>query len=659
MNILKNKINTNKLGPKTTVYLLGVVVFFIFWYFFGTTNALIGFVLIHASIMLFNKDLTANPIKNIFKFAFTYFCVGIFSFIATQNMYLGFIINFSVIFFICYAFFYNLKTSIWAPFIFTYLILLHNSISVSELPVRLIGLSLGSLFIIGSQFIINRHRARHDLKANFQSLIKEISMKVHLLVNNKDFKNQYNDAEKYIEKIVTIINDRRDDIFYLNNLDNIRLNFALYIERLNFSINALYHDTSDKLYVDFLLDLSISINKINNFMQRENSSSILIKELDEFTKNYGKLLSYNYSAYEMIQNISMLRFAVVNFANNKGKEKTNIINYFKISKILIVKDIIKLNFNFKSLRFAYAFKFAFLLSASFFFAKFLHLQYGYWITATLFAVLRPRSEVSNERGILRFKGTVVGVLIFVLIDLSILHTPVRIIIFLILYYFFLLFKSYDFKIACITPMVLTLLTLMGRNPYETSIFRLIYMAIGLIIAYFATKYFLPFNSKDALKKHMKAYYNLSKEMLNFEYNSLINEVKLKDLYNKLLLGKLYEDKIILNNEATKINCVKDFVYNQRILLNNIYFLFYSLHRAPINDVTLNNFKNAIASIYDNSKGSINYDEDALLNKISYNIKNNFKDIKTYEEKMISVNICRVILRLQRSKNLIKEFYSNN
>ena len=66
MNIIKNKINTNNLGAKTLIYLLGVIVFFTFWYLFGTTNALIGFVLIHASIMLFDKDLTANPIKNIF-----------------------------------------------------------------------------------------------------------------------------------------------------------------------------------------------------------------------------------------------------------------------------------------------------------------------------------------------------------------------------------------------------------------------------------------------------------------------------------------------------------------------------------------------------------------------------------------------------------------
>ncbi len=272
--------------------------------------------------------------------------------------------------------------------------------------------------------------------------------------------------------------------------------------------------------------------------------------------------------------------------------------------------------------------------------------------------MRPSSETSQKRVLLRFKGTIAGVLIFVLIDLSILHTPVRIIIFLILYYFFLLFKSYDFKTACLTPMILTLLTLMGKNPYEASIYRLIYMAIGLVIAYFSTKYFLPFNSKDAIKKFTRSYYNLSKDMLSFELNNLIDKSILKELNNKLLLGKLYEDKIILNNESTKIKSVKDFLYNERILLNSIYFLFYSLHRAPINKITLNKFNYALSFIYKDSKEHINYNESTLLEKVRYNIKNNFRDIKTYEEKLISINICRVILRLERSKNLMKKLSSD-
>lgn len=274
-------------------------------------------------------------------------------------------INIVVIFFIAYAFFYDLKTSVWSPLILTYLILLVNPVKSSvDFPKRLIALALGSLFLIITQLIINHHRARHDLRSNLIDLVKEISIKIDILINNKNFPYDYVHIEKYMDKILSIVNDRRDNIFYLNKRDNIRLNFALYIERLNYFLDEVVHS----------LDKQCSYGK-------------LINEIDLFAKDYQKLLNYNYSAYEIIQNMSMLKFAVVNFANNKGKEKTNITNYFKISKILIIKDVIKLNFNFKSLRFAYAFKFAFLLSASFFFAKFFHLQFGYWITATLFAVL--------------------------------------------------------------------------------------------------------------------------------------------------------------------------------------------------------------------------------------------------------------------------------
>lgn len=65
---------------------------------------------------------------------------------------------------------------------------------------------------MGSQFIINRHRARHDLKSNLKNLLKGTSMKLDCLINNKSYKDGSNDVEKHISKIITIINDRRDNI---------------------------------------------------------------------------------------------------------------------------------------------------------------------------------------------------------------------------------------------------------------------------------------------------------------------------------------------------------------------------------------------------------------------------------------------------------------
>lgn len=657
MKMLKNSFDITNVKAKTLIYLIGLIVFISCWHFLGVDNAIVGFIIVHGATLMFNKDLTANPLRNIIKFFIAYIFIGIFSFLAAENPFLGLFINLVVIFFIAYAFFYDLKTSIWSPFILTYLILLTNPVtSIYDFPKRLIALSMGSLILIISQLIINRHRDRNDLRVNLIGLVKEISIKIDILVNNENLPYDYVNVEKYIDKILNIINERRDNIFYLGKLDNIRLNFALYIEKLNYSLDEVYHDTNDELYIVFLLDLAIILNDMVKTLDSKDSYKTLINELDKFTTNYEKLLSYNYSAYEIIQDMSMLRFALVNFANENKNEKTDIINYFEISKLLIFKDIFTLNFNFKSLRFTYAFRLSLLVSSSYFIVSYFNINHGKWLVIALFAVLQPCIENSNKSIISRFKGTVSGILLFIIIYFSFPTIPEKIVVLALIYYIYLFVKKSDLKVSFITAMALGLFSMLGHTFYQAAFLRFTYITIGILIGYFATKYIFPFSTKDAIKNFSKSYYDLSKEMLTFGFDNEINKTLLKELNNKLLLGKLYEDKLLLNNSKNNIKYVKDYAYNQRILMNNIYFLFYSLYKKPISSNSLNKFKNEINKVYESCKvPSINYNEETLLKEIKSNIKNSFKDIHSYDGKLISINLYRIILRLEISRNLREKF----
>lgn len=657
MKMFQNSFDISNVKAKTIIYLIGLVIFISCWHFLGVDNAIVGFMIVHGATLMFDKDLTANPLRNIIKFFITYIFIGIFSFLASQNPFLGLFINLVVIFFIAYAFFYDLKTSIWSPFILTYLILLVNPVTtIYDFPKRLIALSMGSLILIISQFIINRHRARNDLRTNLIGLVNEISIKIDILVNNKHLPYNYVNVEKYIDKILNIINERRDNIFYLGKLDNIRLNFALYIEKLNYSLDELCHDTKDDLYIVFLLDLAIILNNMVKTIDSKDSYKTLINELNEFSSKYEKLLSYNYSAYEIIQDMSMLKFALVNFANEQKDEKTDIINYFEISKLLIFKDILTLNFNFKSLRFTYAFRLSLLVSSSYFVISYLNLPHGKWLVVALFAVLQPCIESSNKSIVSRFKGTICGIALFTIIYLSFTTIPTKTVVLALIYYIYLFVKNPDLKIAFITAMALGLFSMLGHTFYEAAFFRFTYITIGVIIGYFATKYIFPFSTKDAIKNFSKSYYDLSKEMLTFGFDNKINETLLKELNNKLLLGKLYEDKLLLNNSENNIQYVKDYAYNQRILMNNIYFLFYSLYKKPISANSLSKFKNEINGIYESYNiVSIDYNEETLLKEIKNNIKNSFKDIQSYDGKLISINLYRIILRLEISRSLRAKF----
>ena len=650
----KFNIDNKNLFAKTLIYILGIIIFFGYWEFFGVSNAIIGFLIVNAATMLFHKDLTAKPLRNILKFLFIYFFIGICTFISSYNIYLGFFVNFFCIFFMVYTLFYDFKTTILPPFLLSYLILLRHPVTMNELPTRLLCLGIGSLFIVVSQLIINHNRSKKALRANLIGLVKEISLKIDALINNKDIRYDYVNVEKYIDNIVNILNERKDSRFCMENIDSIRLNFALYVERLNYSLDELYHPANDEIYKKFLKDLSTLMDKIIRFIETEDAIYLLILEIDEFTEKYETFLSFNYSAYELIQNMSMLKFSLSNFAKEKEncKCKSKISYFIPIPDMSMFKNILTLNFNFKSLKFTYAFRLSFLIAGSYFVVKFLNIPFGYWITITLFAVIQPYAENSKQRFLLRFKGTIIGIIIFMIITFFIPYLPIRVAIYLSLYYIYLFLNQYDSKVACITPIVLGVCVLLGDNAYQTTFYRFIYMAIGILIGYLGTKYLFPYNTIDSLKNFIKSYINLSEETITYAFKKNIDENLLKELNNRLLQGKLYEDKIMLNNSNNNIKYVKDFAYNQRILMNNIYFLFYSLYKTPFDEKAINKFKKQLEHMYKtNSRYYINYDEEIFLRKVKSINKNTINKVESFEGKLILINLYRIYSRFQISKNL--------
>ena len=178
------------------------------------------------------------------------------------------------------------------------------------------------------------------------------------------------------------------------------------------------------------------------------------------------------------------------------------------------------------------------------------------------------------------------------------------------------------------------------------------MAIGILIGYLGTKYLFPYNTVDSLKNFTKAYLGLSTETIDYAFKHNVDKDLLLELNNRLLKGKLFEDKMVLNNSNNNIKYVKDFTYNQRILMNHIYFLFYSLYKNPIDEKILAKFKKQLNNMYKTSlRNSINYDEEVFLEQLRAQNKNAFNYVHSYQEKLVLVNLYRIYSRLQISKSL--------
>lgn len=634
----------NTIFLKTIIYFLGLIVFFSYWYILGTCNAFVGVVIVKGAITLLNKDLTGNPIKNSITFMIVFLYIGLFSYLASLNIYLGLFINFFSLFILTYNFVSNLNQSIWIPFVLGYLYLLVKPIAYSKLPERLIALLIGSFFIIITQFILNRNSSKDTIKNNLLLLTDAISDKINYLIKDTKLVTKKFNILDYINNIVTAIYNRRTSYFYIDERDSIILNLTLYIENLNYSIKCINSDDINAKSKIFLMDLSILINTLTKFIDSQNSPYLLTSKIDEFIAKYKESMKYNYSLYNIIENVKLLKFSLNNLAYYKLNDYKDRLNPFKR-----IKNSLKLNFNKDSLKFNYAFKLSLLLSSSYFLVELLKIPQGKWITFTIFSLVQPYIETSKKRFSGRFEGTIFGIILFSIIDIFIPYSNLKIFIFIILYYIFTISKSYPLKMMCTTTVGIGVFSMITNEPTRGGFYRFIFMSIGTFIAYLGTKYIFPYSLKDALKRLTKSYYLLGLDMIKDILNDNIDKDLAYKFNEKLLLSRLYESKIIMNNSTIKLNDVNKFLYNQRILNNNIYFIYFSIFHGEIDNKALITLRYNINLTMNNTFTSYNsnYVSPDLINTSKI-----FKSLKENDENLIYINTYGIIKRLKISKSLI-------
>lgn len=631
---------------KTIIYFLGLIVFFSYWHIFGACNACVGVTVAKGSITLLNKDLTGNPIKNSITFLIVFLYIGLFSYLAALNIYIGLFINFFTLFILTYNFVSNLNQSIWIPFVLGYLYLLVKPVSYTELPKRLIALGIGSFFIIITQYILNRNSSKDKVKKNLLLLVDAISDKINYLIDGKDLTNKKFNVLDYIHNIITAIYDRRTSYFYIDEKDSILLNLSLYIENLNYSIRNIEPNDINIESKKFLKDLYILIGNLTNFIESKKSSSLLITEIDKFINVYKESFKNNYTFFNIIENLRLLKFSLNNLSYYRLTDYKDRLNPFKR-----IQSSLKLNFNKNSLKFTYAFKLSFLLSISYFLVELFNIPQGKWITFTIFSLVQPYIETSQKRFGGRFKGTVLGIILFSIIDILLPYPTIKILIFIILYYIFTISKDYTLKMLCTTTVGIGVFSMITSAPAKGDFYRFIFMAIGTFIAYLGTKYIFPYSLKDALKRLTKSYYLLGIDMIKDILNDNINKGLAYKFNEKLMMSKLYESKIIINNSTINLNEINKFLYNQRALNNDIYFIFFSIFNNEINKCDLLTLRNNIVLILNDTSISSN---DKYLSLDSIDTTKDFESIKDSEEKLIYITIYRIIKRLKISNGLIND-----
>ncbi|EIW6614570.1 FUSC family protein [Clostridium perfringens] len=576
---------------------LSVVLMGLYKTIFGVENTVIGLIIAMASYAFLRLDLTSYPIYKSMIFLILNLFLAISAYISAINPFVGLIINFLILFTVSFIYTTEFKNVISYIFLLLYVYMWEYPISLDELPRRLVAMGVGVFIIIGIHILFNRRNFRRNSNNIIIKSIRNIQKEIYHIINEsyEEKENIYIDSE--LRKLLVLIKGRNNNKFIGNNKDDIYFNIVLILERINSIINKVGKvNSKSKDVIDYLNSLNHDLENITLFLERK--VECINEEKDDLSKP-STINNWTEKEYAFLEECTeLIRLLEKNINNlyeySRKKPRKRIKVKFNLKELLIGNSSLKM----KHLRVAYSLKLAIAVSLIMFIVDLFKIPQGRWIVTSVYVVIQPYEEETLTKAIKRFKGTIIGVILYISIFTFFPHIIPLELLLLILMFFYFVQKDYDKKVVCTALMTLSF-GLSRSTVGSLAFYRFLFVIIGIAIALGVNKIIFPQSVKNSIYDLKERYLELTNKLL-YELKSILYEDKYNENTIKLLLdcnlieSKLMENKLIAENLE-----LKDLVYKQSVILSKIrcLILFINYSNWGITSKHINVDKNLLNVIF--------------------------------------------------------------
>ncbi|UBK86453.1 FUSC family protein [Clostridium perfringens] len=576
---------------------LSVVLMGLYKKIFGVENTVIGLIIAMASYAFLRLDLTSYPIYKSMIFLILNLFLAISAYISAINPFVGLIINFLILFTVSFIYTTEFKNVISYIFLLLYVYMWEYPISLDELPRRLVAMGVGVFIIIGIHILFNRRNFKKNSNNIIIRSIRNIQKEICHIINKSymEKENIYIDSE--LRKLLILIEGRNNNKFIENHKDDIYFNIVLILERINSIINKVGKiNNKSKDVIDYLNSLNHDLENITLFLERK--VDCINEEKDGLNKS-STINNWTEKEYAFLGECTeLIRLLEKNINNlyeyNRKKSRKRIKVKFNLKELLIGNSSLKM----KHLRVAYSLKLAIAVSLIMFIVDLFKIPQGRWIVTSVYVVIQPYEEETLTKAIKRFKGTIIGVIIYISIFTFFPHIIPLELLLLILMFLYFVQKDYEKKVVCTALMTLSF-GLSRSTVGSLAFYRFLFVIIGIVIALGINKIIFPQSIKNSIYDLKERYLELTNKLL-YELKSILYEEKYNENTVKLLLdcnlieSKLMENKLIAENLE-----LKDLVNKQSIILSKIrcLILFINYSNWGISSEHINVDKNLLNVIF--------------------------------------------------------------
>lgn len=483
LDIRKRMANSIKKNFRfATLDFIFVMIFVnIFAYIFGSENSIVGVIFVVLMGCSMARDLTNAPIKHFLTMTVTMIGMTVAAcYVNFLNPYIALPINFIMAFFILYSYTYEYSANLYFPYILSYLFMIFiTPVTPTGLGNRLVGIIFGCASVMIYHIVMNRKHAWKHIKTQLNKLLNTAELITDCIIDGTYIPDFSNDVRENVCQISRLAYERRKRILHISDASFAIIDTARGIENLITDLIQLNRSCSIEHGV--LLEIKNTLIEFKDYVNRKTTGLAPLTS-DKFNNN----------SIEIFSGLEYIRaHMIAMYVKNKRKM------YHKtfLSVTARIRGVLK----FSNVRFIYALRVSVLIALFTMAVQLLKLSHGKWILFTIASVSLPCADDVGQKAIKRMAATVIGGLISFIIYTLIPNSIGRTVIMMLSGYVGFYFAGYTGNYACATVGALggaVYLTHFGWDQVGTMYgIRLMYIAIGIVIAVIANQLLFPIKRK--------------------------------------------------------------------------------------------------------------------------------------------------------------------
>ena len=559
-----------KLGPalkKKLMMFVAMIVFMAFYMLvFGSKNMVIGLTIMLAAFMSLGNDLSFKPKLSFIKVFSLLLVLGIAAYLNNPLTIWGCILTFIVVFATTFTSYKMFGLNTYLPYLMCYFMMISSQVGLENLPMRILALLFGAIFIVGLNIVVNSKKDYKLSKATIDGLVNELDRSIDSKLNDEEISHE---NFKTVNGLYLAIFNKFEYKYFPTEKHQSALNLIKSFQYIGFLI-ADYNFSENEL--KYTKEVLSEIREIN--------------PEDIFT---GVEIETN----EM--SLILLNLEII--ANEVHKDWTGDISLPDKKIIMtLMMPILKNEFSLKSPKFIFAFKMAFILFIWQLLTLIFNLPFTKWLYFATIPLMLPYINDVAYSARSRFHGTLIGVFVFAIIMLVIpyLNVSFNVVLMFVMVICMLIMvvKLEDKLILTIATTIISVMTaLMYIELPEAMFLKVLWVTVAVAVVTLFNYKFLPYSVEIETENNLKLSQKFNLQSINLIKQKCISNTSTEKT-TVLVVSNIVRENIEVTDENRQL-------YELQIKITDI--CNFILNYLDFNEISSDLAENLV-DIIDNNNG---------------------------------------------------------